>query len=317
MMNIVVVDAYAVNPGDLSWEALEKYGHIFVYPRMSSPEELSELTREAEVIITNKVVLSREIIEKAMALKLILVSATGYDNVDLVAAKKRSVAVCNVPSYATDSVVQHIFALILELTNQIGLHAKSVSDGEWRRSPDFSYSKTKLIELAGKTLGIVGLGRIGERTAHVASAFGMKVIFYNRSPKTSQIARQVGLEDVFSQSDFISLSFALDQQNLGFVDRSLLEIMKPMGYLINTARGKLVNEQDLADALNSQKIAGAGLDVLSTEPPLSNNPLLTAANCIITPHLAWRTFEARARVIDILVENLKAYSHGKPINLVK
>lgn len=316
-MNIVVVDAYAVNPGDLSWEALEKYGHIFVYPRMSSPEELSELTREAEVIITNKVVLSREIIEKAMALKLILVSATGYDNVDLVAAKKRSVAVCNVPSYATDSVIQHIFALILELTNQTGLHAKSVSDGEWRRSPDFSYSKTKLIELAGKTLGIVGLGRIGERTAHVASAFGMKVIFYNRSPKTSQIARQVGLEDVFSQSDFISLSVALDQQNLGFVDRSLLEIMKPMGYLINTARGKLVNEQDLADALNSQKIAGAGLDVLSTEPPLANNPLLTAANCIITPHLAWRTFEARARVIDILVENLKAYFHGKPINLVK
>jgi glycerate dehydrogenase len=314
-MNIVITDGFTLNPGDQSWAVIEALGSITYYDR-SSPSEVPERCAKAEVIITNKTPISAATISSATNLKLIAVTATGYNIVDVAAAQARGVVVCNVPGYGTDSVAQHTWSLLLELSNQVGLHAQSVRVGEWVESADWCYLKSPIVELAGKTLGIVGFGRIGQQVAAVGRAFGMRVIFHNRSVLTGTVGEQRSLSEVFAESDVISLHCPLTADNQGFVNATLLGTMKPSAFLLNTARGQLINEQDLADALNGGVLAGAGLDVLSTEPPAANNPLLEAKNCILTPHTAWISYEARRRVMAVTGQNIKAFAEGTPQNVV-
>lgn len=314
-MNIVITDGFTLNPGDQSWAVIEALGSITYYDR-SSPSEVPERCAKAEVIITNKTPISAVTISSATNLKLIAVTATGYNIVDVAAAQARGVVVCNVPGYGTDSVAQHTWALLLELSNQVGLHAQSVRAGEWVQSADWCYLKSPIVELAGKTLGIVGFGRIGQQVAAVGRAFGMRVIFHNRSVLSGTVGEQRSLSQVFAESDVISLHCPLTADNQGFVNATLLGTMKPSAFLLNTARGQLINEQDLADALNGGVLAGAGLDVLSTEPPAANNPLLGAKNCILTPHTAWISYEARRRVMAVTGQNIKAFAEGTPQNVV-
>lgn len=314
-MNIVITDGFTMNPGDQSWAVIEALGSITYYDR-SSPSEVPERCAKAEVIITNKTPISAVTISSATNLKLIAVTATGYNIVDVAAAQARGVVVCNVPGYGTDSVAQHTWALLLELSNQVGLHAQSVRAGEWVQSADWCYLKSPIVELAGKTLGIVGFGRIGQQVAAVGRAFGMRVIFHNRSVLSGTVGEQRSLSQVFAESDVISLHCPLTADNQGFVNATLLGTMKPSAFLLNTARGQLINEQDLADALNGGVLAGAGLDVLSTEPPAANNPLLGAKNCILTPHTAWISYEARRRVMAVTGQNIKAFAEGTPQNVV-
>lgn len=315
MIKIVVTDGYTLNPGDLSWKQIESFGELTVYDR-TKPEELVDRCRDANIILTNKVPVTEANMTALTQLKMISVTATGFNIIDIPAAAKRSIIVCNVPAYGTASVAQHTFALLLELTNQVGKHAVSVAAGEWAKAPDFSYQLAPITELAGKTLGIVGWGNIGQQTARIAKAFDMQVLYYNPSKKENAFARQVPLHELFAQSDFISLHCPLKPDNMGFVNKELIEVMKPSAYIINTSRGPLINEQHLADALNSHRIAGAGLDVLSTEPPSPQNPLLAAKNCIITPHIAWISKEARQRVMGTTVANIEAFLQQKPINRV-
>ncbi|WP_297101269.1 D-2-hydroxyacid dehydrogenase [uncultured Draconibacterium sp.] len=315
-MKIVVLDGYALNPGDLSWDDLKVLGELTVYDR-TTPEQTVERSADAEIVYTNKVILNREIIEQLPHLKFIGVLATGYNVVDITAANEAGIMVCNIPAYSTQSVAQLVFAHILHFTNNVGLHAKSVGNGEWATSKDFAYWLSPQTELAGKTLGIIGFGQIGQAVARIALAFGMKVIFNNRSQKTTDLdARQVDLDTLLETSDFISINCPLTSENQGFINKATIEKMKPTAFLINTGRGPLINEQDLADALNNDQIAGAGLDVLSVEPALPENPLPKAKNCFITPHIAWATLEARQRLMQIAVDNLKAFIDGKPINVV-
>ncbi len=314
-MNIVVIDGYTLNPGDLSWNAIEQYGTLTIHDR-TPVTDVVERCKEANIVLTNKVPFDRNAINNLPELKLISVTATGYNIIDITAAKEQGIAVCNVPAYGTASVAQQTFALILELTNHTGIHAHSVAQGEWERSKDFSYTKTPLIELAGKTLGIIGLGNIGGQVAHIAAAFGMKVIYNNPSKKDTGNAQYADMQTLFAESDIVSLHCPLKPDNDQFVNKSLLQLMKPSAFLVNTSRGQLINEQDLADALNNGVIAGAGLDVLSSEPPPSNNPLLKARNCIITPHIAWITKEARMRIMDVTVRNIGAFLEGRTLNRV-
>lgn len=314
-MNIVITDGFTLNPGDQSWAVIEALGSITYYDRSSS-SEVPERCAKAEVIITNKTPISAATISSATNLKLIAVTATGYNIVDVAAAQARGVVVCNVPGYGTDSVAQHTWSLLLELSNQVGLHAQSVRAGEWVESADWCYLKSPIVELAGKTLGIVGFGRIGQQVAAVGRAFGMRVIFHNRSVLSGTVGEQRSLSEVFAESDVISLHCPLTADNQGFVNATLLGTMKPSAFLLNTARGQLINEQDLADALNGGVLAGAGLDVLSTEPPAANNPLLRAKNCILTPHTAWISYEARRRVMAVTGQNIKAFAEGTPQNVV-
>jgi glycerate dehydrogenase len=267
-------------------------------------------------VVTNKVPLTRATMQQLPQLKLIAVLATGYNIVDTEAARKQGVVVCNVPAYGTASVAQHTFALLLELTNHVGLHAQSVAAGEWQRSPDFAYTKKPVMELAGKTLGIVGFGHIGQQTARVGAALGMKILYNSRSEKNIGWATFADMETLFAQSDAVSLHCPLTPDNNGFVNKNLLGVMKRSAILINTARGPLIQEQDLADALNSGAIAGAALDVLSAEPPQEINPLLKARNCIITPHIAWISLEARQRIMAVTAQNIAAFSKGHAINVV-
>lgn len=313
-MKIVITDGYTLNPGDLSWEALTEFGEIEYYDR-TAPEEAPSRCKFADVIIVNKTPITVDTINIAEQLKVIAVTATGYNIVDVAAARKKGVMVCNVPEYGTHSVAQHTFALILELTNRVGLHAGHVANGEWGSSPDFSFVKAPIIELKDKVLGIIGLGRIGRQTLEIAHALGMQVIHHGGSDPT-QRARKVTLEELFTQSDFISLHCPLKPDNQGFVNKTLLSVMKPSAFLINTSRGQLINESDLADALTNSKIAGAALDVLSKEPPSPDNPLLKARNCIITPHNAWVSFEARQRIMKTTVDNIREALKGQPQNLV-
>ncbi len=315
-MKIVVLDGYVLNPGDLSWHGIKKLGDCVIYDR--TPTELTlERSAEADVLISNKVILNKEIIEKLPKLKYIGVLATGYNVVDIEAAKKAGAIVTNIPAYSAASVAQMVFSHILNFVQNVAAHAQSVSAGGWAASIDFAYWKTPQTELAGKTLGVIGFGQIGQAVAKIGLAFGMKVIYNNRSKKEPGLeATQVDLETLISESDFISINCPLTPENTGFINRSTLEKMKPTAFLVNTGRGPLINEQDLAVALNSGKIAGAGLDVLSVEPALPDNPLPKAKNCYITPHIAWATFEARTRLMDIATENLKAFIQGRPINTV-
>jgi glycerate dehydrogenase len=327
-MKIVVLDGYTLNPGDLSWDELKALGNCAIYDR-TAPAELMSRADGAEILLTNKMPITREHIERLTVLQYIGVLATGTNIVDLEAARERRIPVTNVPAYGTKSVAQTTFALLLELTQHVGRHAETVRDGQWSRSEDWCYWDRPLIELDGLTLGIIGLGRIGTAVAEIAMAFGMKVIAARSQLPTSiahipspisnhqsPIAR-VDLETLFRQSDVISLHCPLTPETRGLVNAERLALMKPSAFLLNTSRGPLVDEPALADALNSGRIAGAGLDVLAAEPPPADNPLLQAKNCFITPHLAWATRAARKRLLKIAVANLRAFRDGKPQNVVK
>lgn len=317
-MEIVVLDGYALNPGDLSWEGLEKLGNCRLYER-TKPSEIYDRVKNAQAVITNKAVMDASLISRLPELRYIGVTATGYNVVDVQAATTKGIVVTNIPAYSTDSVAQLVFAHLLNIVHRVELHAASVRAGEWANNADFAYWKTPQVELAGKTLGIIGFGRIGRRVALIGHALGMKVIFNNRSQVADapSAMQQVSLEEAFTQSDVVSINCPLTPQNSEFVNRDLIKVMKSSAILINTGRGGLINEQDLASALNEEIIAAAGLDVLSTEPPSHDNPLLKARNCFISPHMAWATNEARQRLMDITVENLRCFMAGVPQNVVK
>ena len=310
---IAITDGYTLNPGDLSWESVSAFGELRYFDR-SPASEVPDRCAEATIIVTNKTPVSAETIFKSTGLKLIAVTATGYNIVDTDAAKKRGVVVSNVPGYGTDSVAQHTFALLLELTNHVGSNSDSVSRGDWSVSKDFCYTVAPLTELAGKTLGIIGLGQIGRKVAEIGNAFGMKVI-YSRSSGSNDPGA-LSIEKVFTESDVVSLHCPLTKSNHGFVNRSLLNRMKRSALLINTSRGQLINESDLAAALAEGSIQGAGLDVLSTEPPSPDNPLIGIRGCIITPHNAWYSFEARQRIMSETALNIEKFLAGKPRNVV-
>ncbi len=316
-MKIVVLDAYTLNPGDLSWEGLESLGTCSVYDR--TPAELTvERAKDAEIVLTNKTVLSAQIIEQLEHLRYIGVLATGYNIVDVEAARKRGIPVTNVPAYGTESVVQMVFAHILNLTQHVAHHARTVRDGRWNACPDFCYWDSPLIELQGLTMGIIGMGRIGRAVARVARAFGMYVIAYDVSAPSPipEGCRMVEMEDVFRLADVVSLHCPMTPQTERLVNKERLALMKPTAFLVNTSRGPLVDEQALADALNNGRIAGAGLDVLSNEPPVADNPLLKAKNCYISPHIAWATRAARERLLRVAVENVAVFLDGRPQNIV-
>lgn len=314
-MKIVITDGYALNPGDLSWESIAELGTLEVHER-TTPDQLVERCRDAHIILSNKTEIRSTALEKLSNAKLIGVLATGFNVIDVEAVRNRNITVCNVPAYGTASVAQHAFALILALSNHVCLHAASVANGDWQRSADWSYSKAPIMELAGKTLGIVGMGNIGEQVARIAASFDLKVLYHNRNKKQTALAEYVTMDALFKESDIVSLHCPLTPENEGFVNESRLNTMKHTVFLINTARGQLINENDLASALNSNRIAGAALDVLSKEPPAAGNPLLNAKNCIITPHNAWMSKEARQRIIDVTVRNIKQFLAGEPVNVV-
>ncbi len=313
-MEIVITDGYTLNPGDLSWKGFEAMGNLQYYDRTSAIETIARCYH-ADVIVTNKTIINADVINAASGLKLIAVTATGYNNVDIAAAKNNGIAVCNVPGYGTYSVAQHTFSLLLQLTNQVGINAASVHNGDWHEAKDWCYSMQPIIELKDKVLGIIGLGKIGKQVALIAQAFGMQVIYFAGREEVPA-AKKVSLHELFIQSDFISLHCPLTKDNASFVNKELLGLMKPSSFLINTARGLLINEKDLAQALQQKKIAGAALDVLSTEPPQETNPLICLSNCIITPHNAWMSVEARGRIMQTTVENIQAFINGSPQNIV-
>jgi len=314
-MKVVVTDGFTLNSGDLSWDALKQFADLDFYDR-TDPGDVVARCAEAEIVLTNKIAFAKDVLGKLPKLKLINILATGYNTIDIEAARENGVVVCNVPGYSTNSVAQHTFALILELVNQVGLHSSSVARGDWQRSPDFAYALTPLIELSGKTMGLVGFGNIGQQTARIANAFGLNVTYHTPWEKETELAGYSDLGSLFSESDIISLHLPLKDDNAEFVNKTLIRTMKRTAYLINTSRGQLVNEQDLADALNDGVIAGAAIDVLTEEPPRRENPLLTAKNCVITPHNAWMSRGARQRILEITLQNLKAFTEGKPVNVV-
>lgn len=316
-MKIVVLDGYTLNPGDLSWKELEALGECRVYDRTPASQVL-ERAAGAEAVLTNKVAIDRPTMEALPDLKYIGVLATGYNVIDIAAARERGIVVTNIPSYGTDSVVQNVFAHLLNITNRVAHYTEEVRAGKWTESRDFTFWDTPLPELKGKVMGIAGLGHIGMAVARVALAFGMQVIALT-SKKSGELPQgivPVGKEELFRQSDVLTLHSPLTPDTRHFVDAAMLALMKPTAIVINTSRGPLVNEADLADALNSGRIFAAGVDVLSTEPPKADNPLLAARNCYITPHIAWATLEARTRLMEIAVANLEAYRQGVDRNRV-
>jgi glycerate dehydrogenase len=314
-MKIVILDGYTMNPGDLDWVPLQNLGDVTIYER-SAPETIVERAAGAEAVLVNKVVLSADTLKQLPALKYIGVTATGYNNIDLEAARKQQITVTNVRAYSSASVAQQTFALLLGLYNRAEMHSQSVFAGEWAASDDFSYSKSPLIELAGKTMGLIGLGDIGSQVAGIALAFGMKVIAYRKHPKPVNGIEMVDLETLFAKSDVISLHCPLTEETREIINQESLAKMKPNAVVINTGRGPLIRESDLAEALKKGTIAGAGLDVLSAEPPKAGNPLLSAPNCIITPHVAWATYEARKRLLELTASNLESFIAGNPVNVV-
>lgn len=315
---IVVLDGYTVNPGDNPWDALAALGELTVYDR-TPPELVLERAGKADILLINKTVLDDELLSVLPRLRFIAVTATGYDVVDVAAAGRRGIPVSNVPEYSSLAVAQHTFALLLELTNRVGLHDAAVKGGEWSTCADFSFWKAPLIELAGKGMGIVGFGRIGRAVVRIALAFGMEVIVHTpHPPERPDIAplRFAGLEELFAAADVVSLHCPQTAANRGFVNAHLLTRMKPAALLINTGRGALVNEEELADALNSGVLAGAALDVVSREPIPADNPLLKARNCLITPHIAWAALAARQRLLAQSAANVAAFLEGRPVNVV-
>lgn len=317
-MKIVILDGYTLNPGDLSWEPLKEFGEVTVYER-TAPKDVYKRAEGAEVVFTNKVVLDEAVLEKLPSLKYIGVLATGYNVVDVEAAARKGIVVTNIPAYSTSSVAQMAFAHILNIVQRVGYYAQEVSNGKWSRQADFSFWDAPLHELDGKKIGIIGFGNTGRATARIAVGFGLDVYAYT-SKSAMELPADVhkcpSMDELFRKCDIVSLHCPLTETTRELVDARKLELMKSSAILINTGRGGLVNEQDLADALNSGKIAAAGLDVLSSEPPRADNPLLKARNCFITPHQAWATKEARVRLMQLAVNNLKAFLEGKPVNVV-
>ncbi len=316
-MNIVVLDGHTLNPGDLAWDELKALGSCQIYDRTPAGQVVAR-ARDADAVLTNKTVLDKETISRLQKLRYIGVLATGYNVVDIQAARERGIPVTNIPTYGTASVAQMAFALLLELTQHVAHHAATVREGRWCRSEDFCYWDFPLIELNGLTLGIVGYGRIGRETGKIARAFGMKTLAHDVFAKGEECreAELVSLDELFRRSDVVSLHCPLTAENKGMVNASRLALMKSTAFLINTSRGPLVEESALADALNSGRIAGAGLDVLTVEPPRPDNPLLKAKNCLITPHISWATRSARARLMKCAVENVRAYLAGEKQNVV-
>ncbi|OJJ19272.1 glycerate dehydrogenase [marine bacterium AO1-C] len=314
-MKIVVVDGHALNPGDLSWQPFENFGEVTVYAR-TSPEQLVERCQDADIVLTNKARFDRETLLELTHLKYIGVLATGYDLIDLETAKASNIVVTNIPAYGAIAVAQHTFALMLALINKVNEHDQSVKAGEWTNNPDWCYWKQPFHTLNGRRLGIIGFGKIGHKVAEVAKAFGMRMFYNNLSRKTNVYAQFAEYEEIFEKCDIVTLHLPLDDTNKGFVNKSLLSRMQKSAILINTSRGGLINEQDLADALNSGQIAGAGLDVLSTEPPAADNPLLSAKNVIITPHMAWGAVESRTSLMQTAIENVRSFIEGNPENVV-
>ena len=317
-MNIVVLDGYTLNPGDISWEGIEKLGDITIYDR-TPVDKVIERSAGVEVIFTNKTPVNEEAINELTSLKFIGVLATGYNIVNTEAAKAKGVIVSNVPGYGTNSVVQMTIALLLELCLRVQRHSDAVMEGKWARSSDWCFWDYPLVELSGKTMGIIGFGRIGRQVGDVATAFGMNIVGNSRH-WTDQSQRKnfrwAEVPELLAQSDVVSIHCPLFPETKGLINKESLMTMKKTAFLLNTSRGPIVVDEDLAEALNSEVIAGAGIDVLSVEPPSADNPLFKAKNCIITPHIAWATKEARIRLMDITVSNLSAFINGNPVNVV-
>ena len=317
-MKIVVLDGYTLNPGDLTWAGIEKFGEVTVYDR-TAPEEIRERLAGAEIVFTNKTPLTREHFAANPRIRFVGVLATGYNVVDIAAARERGIPVCNIPTYGTMAVAQFATALMLELCHRVGRHADSVKAGDWSRGNDFCYWLNPLIELDGKTLGIVGFGRIGQAFGRIAQSLGMKILAVDDYPDRrleSVTLRYTTLDDLYANADVISLHCPLFDDNRGMIDKAAIGKMKPGVLILNTSRGPLINEADLAEALKSGHVAGAALDVLSSEPPSPSNPLLSAPNCIVTPHIAWATKEARSRLMNIATDNLSAFLKGAAQNVV-
>lgn len=316
-MNIVVLDGFTLNPGDLDWAALRALGSLTVHDR-TPPELVVERAREAEILLTNKALVSGDTIRALPKLRYIGVLATGYNVVDVAAARERGIPVTNVPGYSTASVAQLTFALLLELTHRAGHHAQAVRDGRWAAGADFCFWDFPLVELHGLTFGVIGFGQIGRAVAKLADAFGMRVLVHSRTRPADLPAQFefADLDTLLTRSDVVSLHCPLTAENKGFINAARLARMKPGAFLINTGRGPLLDEQAVAEALNSGRLGGAGLDVLAVEPPRADNPLLTARNCLITPHIAWASRAARTRLMDAVVANVRAFLDGSPRNVV-
>lgn len=319
-MKIVVLDGFTLNPGDLNWSNLEMLGDLTVHDRTPyNPKDIVDRIGNAEIVFTNKTPINNEVLNTAPSLKYVGVLATGYNVVDLEAANRKGIVVTNVPDYSSNAVAQFTLALMLEFCHRIGDHNISVKDGDWIKSKDFSFWNYPLIELSGKTLGLIGFGKIGRATAKLAEAFGMNILVFNRT-KYAEYEHEkltfVTLNELLRKSDFVSLHAPLTEETEGIINTENLAKMKESSFLINTSRGPLINEKDLTDALNSSKLAGAALDVISEEPMAPDNPLLKAKNCIITPHIAWASKEARQRLMHTTVKNLQAFLDGTPINVV-
>lgn len=319
-MKIVVLDGYTENPGDLSWAELEKFGTLTVYDRSSLTDENEAIARigDAEVVYTNKTPITKKVIDACPNLKMISLLATGYNVVDVAYAKEKGIPVTNVPVYGTSSVSQFAIALLLEVCHHVGHHSETVTAGKWEKCIDWCYWDYPLIELDGKTFGLIGCGKIGQHTAKIAGALGMRVLTYDPYPTEAgrQVAEYVDFDTLLSSADVVAVHMPLLPFSEGLINKENIAKMKDGVIIINNSRGQIVVEQDLADALNSGKVAAAGLDVVSTEPILGNNPLLKAKNCIITPHISWAPKESRQRIMDCAVENLKSYVAGAPINVV-
>lgn len=316
-MNIIILDGYALNPGDLSYDRLQQFGTLRVYDR-TAPEQVVERAKEADALLINKIVLGEHEFAQLPRLRYIGVQATGYNVVDVEAARKHGIVVTNIPAYSTSSVAQMVMAHLLNITQSVDYYAQQNRAGRWAGNPDFCYWDNPLIELAGKQMGIVGFGRTGSAVARLAQAFGMKVAVYTSKAQEAlpEGVEKLALDTLFSTSDVVSLHCPLTPDTLSLVNASRLALMKPTAVLINTARGPIVDEQALADALNRGTLYAAGIDVLCEEPPLAGSPLLTARNCFVTPHVAWATFEARTRLLDICEANLRAFVGGNPQNVV-
>ena len=313
-MKIVILDGYALNPGDLSWDFLKEFGSLTYYDRTTGEDLTASRIGDADIILLNKTAITEAVLARCPNLKLICVLATGYNVVDYVSAAKRGIPVCNIPGYGTDSVAQFTFALLLELCHQVGLHDRSVHAGDWANNPDFCYWKTPQMELAGKTLGIIGYGSIGRAVAKIGRVFGMKILAYSRTQYPG--TEYCDLDTLLEKSDVISLHCPLFPETKGIINAETIAKMKDGAILLNTARGPLIDEAAVADALRSGKLRGAAMDVVSQEPIQPDNPLLTAPNCILTPHMAWAPMEARQRILDIVANNIRGFLTGKPQNVV-
>ncbi len=316
-MKIVNLDGFTTNPGDLSWESFRQYGDLTVYDR-TDPDQIIERAKDADILIINKTVITAEMLDKMSKLKYVGLQSTGYNVIDGKAARERGIVVSNIPAYSTAAVAQLVFALILQITNKVTLHSDAVHNGEWSSCPDFCFWKAPLAELDGKTLGIIGYGSIGQRVSNIAKAFGMEVLVYtpHPNPEKFKAVQFTDFDTLLENSDIITCHCPLNQNTENLIDKKAISKMKKSAILINTSRGPVVNDEDLAYALNHDFILGAGLDVLTEEPPKADNPLLTAKNCIITPHIAWAAYETRKRLLGILESNLKAFLDGNPQNVV-